>query len=643
MHITHKDLKKYIIISLSFIWLVLFWHLFYKYIEKISTPKPVKGWIFLEWVITQNIINPFPYIWNNYYSKYVQSYLFKSCLNDLWKDELCKVSTKDRKTFIVTLTGNNYRSDWRKITADDVFFTYENVIKNNSFWLNNPIPNNIDKVEKINNKTIKVTFKNTTVNNWNLFKEPILPAHILIWATKDYYVYDFTKNLINSTCVKIDPATNYKDKLILDFNNCKNYFINKYQFNLFNKENQIKNYLTWNTQLDAYDWYENILPWKFKKFEIKLPIRYALFWNVQKNTNPIIKAYLSNQIINKLKQDFDISNKVDFNWYGLFQLSKVNFSSWDFKNLLLKNLIQKQQDNFKSSLEKIEKIYKYQQWNNNKAYIENKLKDKLIIEWTLLTWYDKIWIQANSGNIYILRTYKPNSKKFKYVISEKFWNIKEWKNTYKIFGINWQTKKLVDTITIFYKKIIYPNFQIKAPDFKIVYLDKPIISSIWDDAVQAIKQVYPWKVIWKKVQFLEYKQILASWDYNLVIANINLEWKDISSMFLSKNPLDNPSKFVNPNFASLINQDLLVEKKLKKEIFKKLNLIYQQTIPVVIIWNEKIWLFIQKKYNPKNLDYSYFSNRHQFIQNVVLTKIKQPAVKKASLKWFIQFLKDNIK
>lgn len=643
MHITHKDLKKYIISALVFIWLVLFGHLFYKYLEKISTPKPVKGGIFLEWVLTKNIINPFPYIWNNYYSKYVQSYLFKGCLNDLWQDELCKVTTSDRKTFIVTLTGNNYWSDWRKITADDIFFTYEQVIKNNSFWLKNPIPNNIKKVKKLDNKTVEITFNDTTVNNWNLFKEPILPAHILVWATKDYYIYDFTKNLVNSTCVKIDPKSNYKDRLILDFKNCKNYYIDKYQFNLFNKITELKNYLTWNMQIDAYNGYENLDPSKFKNFEIKLPIRYALFWNTEKNTNPTIKAYLSNQIINQLKQDLDISNKLDFNGYGLFKLPEVKLSSGDFRKLLLKNIIQKKQEEFKSKLEKLDNVYNYKQGKNNQAYIKNKLKDKLIIHWQLLSWYQQIWIQANSGNIYILRTYKSWSKNFKYVISEKFKNIKIWENKYNVYGFSNNKKKLIDTITIFYQKIKYPKFDVKAPDFKIVYLNKPIISQIWDDAVQAIKKVYPGNVIWKKVELPEYKQILKSWDYNLVVANINFAWKDISYMFLSKNPLDNPSRFVNPNFASLINQDLLADIKLKKEIFKKLNLIYQQTIPVVIIWNEKIWLFIQKKYNPQNLDYSYFTNRQKFMQSVVLTKIKEPALKKASFKWFIKFLRENMK
>jgi hypothetical protein len=69
----------------------------------------------------------------------------------------------------------------------------------------------------------------------------------------------------------------------------------------------------------------------------------------------------------------------------------------------------------------------------------------------------------------------------------------------------------------------------------------------------------------------------------LVVGNVNFAGKDISYMFLSKDPVSNPSNFVNPNFASLIKQDLLAPVNLKKKIFAQLNEIYQQTIPVVFI------------------------------------------------------------
>jgi hypothetical protein len=53
-------------------------------------------------------------------------------------------------------------------------------------------------------------------------------------------------------------------------------------------------------------------------------------------------------------------------------------------------------------------------------------------------------------------------------------------------------------------------------------------------------------------------------------------------------------------------------------------------------------LFVQKKYNVPNLDYSYFTNRKEMLKHIILTKIKKPAVENASLKGFIDFLKKNL-
>ena len=642
MHISWKDLKKYFLFSIFFLWLIIFAHLFYVYVEKQSQPQAVKWWVLLEWVITNKIINPYPYVANNYYSKYVQSLLFRSCLNDLWKDDLCSISTKDRKTFYVTMTWNNYWKDWRKITIDDVLFTYNQVIKNNSLQLKYPIPNTLESVKKVDDKTLKVTFQYTTVNNWSFFKNPILPKHILEWATKDYYVLDLSKDLVNSTCVNIDPKSDFKNKIILDYTKCPDYYINKYQFDLAKNLNQFQKYLTGSTQIDIYNWYENLDPNKFWKFDIKLKNRYALFWNVLKQKNPKIKSYLSNYILEQLKKDISLSNRLAFNWYWLFVLPKNQIGSWEFKKILTQSLLEQAKNNFESNLIKINwNIFKYKTWEN-KAFVK-KIKDYLYIHWQLLTWYDKIWIIANSWNEYILKTYKTKSKEFKYVVSPKFWNIHIWKNTYEIIWHNKNWKINIDTITIYYQKIIYPKFNVNAPDFTIVYLDKWLTSLIWDKTTEILKNIYPWKVIAEKISKEKYDSILSWKNYDLVIWSINFAWKDISYMFQTKNPIMNPSNFANQNFASLINQDLLAPINLKKKIFAQLNEIYQQYIPVVFIWNEKMGLFVQKKYNIPNLDYSYFTNRKKMLKNIVITKIKKPALKNTSLKWFIDFLKNNLK
>ena len=642
MHITKQDLKKYFIFSVFILWLLLFSHLFYLYIQTLSKPIPVKWWVLLEGVVTNKIINPFPYIANNYYSKYVQHLLFRSCLNDLWQNDLCEVSTNDRKTFYVKITGDNYWSDGRKITLDDVFFTYNDVIKNNSFNLWNPIPNNLLDVEKLSWNTLKVVFSDTTVNNWSFFKQPILPKHILFWATKDFYVLDFIKNFVNSTCVKIDSKSNFKTTIVLDYKNCKNYYFDKYQFNLVTNWKDLKKYLTGSIKLDLFNWYENFQPQKFNKYDILLPTRYALFWNVKKQTNSKIKAFLSKKFIEALKSNEVLSNRLAFNGYWLFKLPEINLSSWDIKNILLQNLSVQKQQQYQDTLQKITKDYLIYT-GENKSYFVKSIQDKLAFYWTLTTWYSKIAISANSGNVYFLKTYIPFSKKFKYVVSEKFKNIKPWENNYVIYGSSGDKLVKIWNIKLFYKKIVYPKFKLEVPDFKVVYLNSNLDSLIGDIIVKVLTKIYPGKVIVDKVGQTEYTKILKSQDYDLAIWSINFDWKDISYIFLSKDPLSNPSNFVNPNFANLIKQDLLAPLNKKKKIFSNLNKIYQQVIPVVILGNEKMWLFVNKKYKIPNLDYSYFSNRKKMLKYFVITYIKKPITSNISFNWFVDFIKSKLK
>ena len=641
MHITFKDFKRYSIFTLIFVWLVLFSHLFYLYMQSKSKEIPVKWWILLEWAVVSNVVNPFPYIANNYHSKYVQSLLFRGCLNDLGKNDLCEISTKDRKTFIVKVLDDNYWSDGRKITADDVYFTYNQVIKNNSFKLKNPISNTIEKVEKINSNEVKITFKDITVNNWSFFKNPILPKHILDWMIKELYIKEFMKNLVNSTCVKIDPVSDFKTKIVLDFTNCKDYYISKYQFNIVKNVQQLKKYLTGSVEVDIYNGYDNISPEKFKKFEILLSTRYAIFWNVLKQKDPFIKTYLSSVILSWLKNDIVLSDYIAFNWYGLFTLPKVNLDNKTFKQKILKNYEDELKEQYKNKIITITgDIIPYTP--NKKNFFAPSINEKLIVNWLLSTGYNKVAVQANSGIVYVLKTYKSYSKQFKYVISEKFKNVKAWKNTYKIYGFVDNKPVLVDTFTLYYKKIVYPKFDVKIPDFKVVYLNTLIDGLIGDNVVEILKNTYPWKVIPYKVSITEYKEILKSKDYDLAVWSINFDWKDISYIFLSDNPLENPSNFVNPNFASLIKQNLLSTKDLKKTIFPELNKIYQQNIPVIILWNKKMWLYVQKKYNIPDLDYSYFTNRKEMLKHIILSYIKKPN-SWISAKWFVNYLLENIK
>ena len=638
MHITKKDIKKYILFSLIFLWLIIFFHLWYLYLQKSNKREAIKWWVLLEWVVW-NVVNPLPYLWNWYYSRYVQSLLYKWCLDSDWKPDLCNVETSDHKVYTVTLRWTHYWSSWKKITLNDIYFTYNDIIKNNSLNLNYPIVNDLKSVTKDWN-TVKVIFNQASINNNSFFQNYILPEYVLKDVSKNFYISDYSQKDINSTCVSLDLKSNFKTNLILDYSKCPNYYINKYQFNFYKNLKQLSKFLTWETSIDIYNWYSNIDKDKYSKHSINLKIRYAMFWNTKKQTDEWIKTYLSKKILENLKKNLTLQEKINFIWYWLFYLSKIDGSTdtW-FKSKLWENSLNKQKSEFRKKIYSIKNnIYPYDQWKNNIAYVAHFDK-YLILKWNLTTWwYSKIWVSYNSWNEYILRTYNWTNK-FKYVMSEKFWNIQRWENKYKIYGYKNNKQILLDTIVLYYKSIIYPKFKITYPKFTLLYLNKWLISTIWDSVYNTLVKIYPWQIIVKKVWKQKYNNILSSWKYDLVISSVSFNWKDISYIFKTNKPRDNPSLFKNYNFASLINQDFLALMSLKKKIFPELDKIYQANIPVVFIWNEKINLYVNKKYNIPNLDYSSFKNRKELLKSIVLTKIKTANLNKVSFHWFINFLK----
>lgn len=125
---------------------------------------------------------------------------FGSGYQIIYEPELCKVITQDNKTFLVSLNTTGNRSDGTTITADDVLFTYQDIIKGN-FW---DIPNlrNYDKVdvEKISDNSLRVTFPGASVDNYNFFTNYILPKHKLKGVALNYYLTEFKNQPVTSAC-----------------------------------------------------------------------------------------------------------------------------------------------------------------------------------------------------------------------------------------------------------------------------------------------------------------------------------------------------------------------------------------------------------------------------------------------------------
>lgn len=110
--------------------------------------------------------------------------------------------SEDKKTYRFVLKENLYWHDNTLVTADDVYFTYHDVIQHPDFQ--NPVlKSNFEKVKisKVDNRTIDFTLENPNSFFYSNTTVGILPKHIL----KDIPVADLIKDSYNISPIGTGP------------------------------------------------------------------------------------------------------------------------------------------------------------------------------------------------------------------------------------------------------------------------------------------------------------------------------------------------------------------------------------------------------------------------------------------------------
>jgi ABC-type transport system substrate-binding protein len=112
----------------------------------------------------------------------------------MFKDKKCHVRSKDNKTFFVSLASTGEWSDGMPFTLSDVFFSYNELVKNNirnisDFELYKKV-----LINTIDEDTIRVVFPTESIDNWIFFTNFILPRHRVINISLDEYKELFSFN-----------------------------------------------------------------------------------------------------------------------------------------------------------------------------------------------------------------------------------------------------------------------------------------------------------------------------------------------------------------------------------------------------------------------------------------------------------------
>ena len=673
---SRKRILKYFFFLVFVLWFITWLVIVYKYLLSFSNEKESKWWTFVEWIFSDT--SYLPYLRNDSQSKFYQWLLFHWCLKyDFNKqdpeliDDLCHVTTTDYKTYYISLLTWFNRSDGSKVLLDDIFFTYNDVIKNN-IW-NIPFLNwykEMSVSQTLDNR-IKITFQNTSVDNNIFFTNYILPKHIVVNMNYEHYKQSFGLEPIYNQCSTIWSNTKDQYSLVFDVSECENTYIWFYQLKSNTSFDIFKKLLSedGDSIIDIYEdhwsvtWYitQNVNTNKlvtifFNTNSSKLQVRTrrVLWWLI--NSNFFVSSWnistwyenLLKKYDKKLFSSFvsDWSNIKDFLWYKSSQstgvtVSKVNLVWTDTKVL---------PDSITIS------------WTTQKYayYIEN-VAGTITLKLKFDQAYDKISI-INNTKEYFPKSYNKNEKKAEYNISEKLLNLKEWLNKYEIFWYVWKDKISVATIDLYNLKenqTVTTNVVSSVNNDKIIvlYYNNNLYNMVVDQfkAILSKKWVldyFMFQSIWS-VQELEGK--LAANEYDIVINAIDM-WlkKDISKLFVTDKKEVNHSQYMNTQIASFLQQyySLKYEDKTRDTLLNEINTIYGKDMPFVVLgtaietinikhstYKKLFWL------NSTLADKFYdYNRRHLVYENLVLANNANIDITQAQdFSNFVEFIKNGLK
>ena len=120
------------------------------------------------------------------------------------------------------------RSDGVAVTIDDVFFTYDEIIRQNRRGISSL--NIWDSVTvSLENGRVTVSFPTVNPDNINFFTNYLLPKHILQNTSLDEYITNFSLAPIGNGCANILKENKDINSLIFDVNRCEHTNFSYYQ------------------------------------------------------------------------------------------------------------------------------------------------------------------------------------------------------------------------------------------------------------------------------------------------------------------------------------------------------------------------------------------------------------------------------
>ena len=583
----------------------------YFYLLATGSKEDEKWGTFVEGIF--NEVSYLPYLKNDDQSAFYQKFLFKACLDsynlniidteEWWRyaEWLCKVYTDDEQTYIIKLIEENVVwSDWVPLTIDDVFFTYDEIIRQNRWEL--PSLNAWSNISvSLEDWKIKVIFPTISSENLNFFMNSILPRHIIQSMDLDTYRDSFSLNPVTNGCASIMPQNRDVNSLIFDVNDCDDTKFYYYQVKNFENFENLEQSLMWANKKGIIDVYSSMygLEWFTGQNILTSKLLWMFFntdsWKANVRLRRSLWGLIYHNFFTGNYQKY--VNQYDWEFLNYYVSAGENVTELLNRLTLLDSADQVNPNDLKDSWVQELPASMSINWVDRKfVFFMQKPQDSKDLEIRFSNEFSDLKVKSSSDwSTWSPKNYKTKDKKIVYKLVN--WeNLKVWVNN---FTVSWFIKNKTYTIASI-DIYVFENLsasQVEENKWKlsVLYYNDPV--SIF--AIQQMRNIFREAWILENFIFepvynseeLEWK--LLMWSYDIFVWTVDLwsRW-NILPLFSTEDPLANPSRYRNPILNSLINQ---YYKTRDDNVQSQINILLAQDMPVIFIWNTYEPIQVQEK------------------------------------------------
>lgn len=661
---TVKRALRYIFFVALLSWILIGIYVGYQYVWFSSQSLGSKWGTFVEGIF--NKTSYLPYLGNEYQSLFYQGLLFDSCLRfvgDTQNEDLCTVTTTDHQTYTVSLKKWAIWSDGTPVSIDDIFFTYDEIIRNNK-WNLNALDSYKDLIISKNpDATVKVSFDAPAKEHILFFGNYILPQHIL----KDYdlasYKSVFWTRPVYTNCANVVGDSKDPYSLIFNLANCPDTNLNFYQIKNTLSFDNLRLSVVWGGEslVDAYVGVQNLPGYQIQQLMTNKLV--TVFFNTRSDKLRVrTRRWLGGLIKhNFYSTGYELFMKKNTDWlFDVFQSTGANIQDlinrdYSEGDLTTSDLLDINIPVLPSTLSL--------QWPNQKLSFFVDSGATIPLTFSFAHAYDKTSLEYKGKSFPL--NYSAKTKTANYIIGSSTNNRSTWVNKYLIYGYIKKQKQLVASLDIY--NMIKPQESqilqdIATPlswsqttggqqkiQLRVLYYDSPLYNFVVERMKNIFKQA---EVIdnftFEKITTPEELQgRLLAGDYDVLVSVVDMgEKKDFTKLFGTDKSQLNPSQYQNQRMSDLLKDYLLEQGKRQ---LTEINSIYSKDMPFVILGNVYSKLNIKPMIIEKLFGTGTVNLQEATRRNTIYSKLKLVTAlhidgkKVRSTSNFIKFLKNSLK